>query len=489
MKRRIVSFLMAAALTFTSMPVDHLAVWASEPVQEDLGEAALMASEESIVPGSSIVPEEDAGMEIVAEDPAVSDVDAFLTSDDLITDEAVQGTPEEDAFLEDGDSAGEDTPEEAVEVLEAEDSEDLQEEFEILEEDMEETEEQELLEAVSDEELYASGDAEEDEAILAEALDNKLVPDADPVVITYNSDKWIHYYSFAPTETSEITISSEVTSGSLDTVLRLYELSQEEVEAESFTMPGAVAYSDDDGDERQFKLTYIFEPGYTYIFEICPYSKQSAPTDTTVTNVSFEKTKALTGVSVATQEISAMTGSDAFADLELDLVYDDGAKTETVKAQYVGGYDGYNCIFGSSSYGEQIIIRAYLDGEQVSLPVEEEILEEVVYTLEPCVMKDGELVAFDESTLTVTMPEFEPLTVGQDVALTLEEGDYAYYKIAADKKQYVSLWVEEEDYYDIHFLEFRKDSDGKMTRSDSGYISCGSSYGRKYKLEEGDEVY
>ena len=467
MRRRLVAVLLAGALTFTSMPVDQLTVWASEPVQEDLDDSVVIAASDENVSDEPDNMAEDAGMFVEADDPEVTDQTVQETAEGLIGDEMDETALEADAFTEDTFQE-EDTTIDELGVSEDADGA-SEEEFEI-QEDEEEATEEEFLYAASEEQLYAAENATDDAAKLEEALDNVLEPDGEPVDVIYNSDKWFHYFSYTPEETAEYTICSSLISGSIDNCVWLYRLTPEEMEADPFVMPEYISEDDEgNGNDNQFKLKYTLEKGYTYIFEMSRYNKPTSFSGNGTTSVSFEKTKALTGAVVTTEQISVFSGDSYYTDLELKLTYEDGADEKTVKGQDLYEYDGYKCVYAQGAYDEDIYIRFYQNEEQVNAPDSTNILKEAVYTVEPCVYGDDGLEPFTQSTLTVAMPSFEVLQAGSSVELTLYGGEEAYYKIAPTEALYASFWMEHDGYDD---LPNHQGDDGLQCISDSVSGEC-----------------
>ena len=518
MKRRFVSFFMAAALTFTSLPVDQLTVWAQEPetaasVEEKpvVSAAEDAVQEEPEFPAEDTVPAaaaeaDDAVAAVVAgEDPDdAAEADVSEIPEGLISVDPSEDVPEMDAFTDKPGTADEGVLEDCLDADDLAAETDAEEEFEVREDidAAEVSEEEEILDAASDEELYAAENASSDAEILEEALAHPLTANADPITVTYNSDKWIHYYSYTPENTTDYTVTSYLSSSSnsVDTYMWLYELTQEGLSAEEFSMPSYVDYNDDGaGANNQFKLKRTLIAGNTYIYKFAPYgygSNDSAYTGNGTTSVSFDRDLILTGAEVKTGQISTYSSQSWYRELELELEYEDGTKTATVqtydRVTDIGAADGddnyYVCAAAQGSYEETIYVRFYQDGNQVDAPGDSGILDEAVYTVEPYVYRDGEAVAFTQSTLNVTAPEFTELSVGSSVDLDLEPGEDAYYKFTAAADLHLSLWKEGDDGYSLAYAEYLEDAEGSVTSVDDSLYE-GQGNGRDYKLASGETVY
>ena len=238
MRRRALSWILAAAMTVTSLPVNSLQAFGAEQeeaqmdmILEDTGtdeaadSAADAAPEFSDAMTAEGLIEEEAG--IPAEEdalPAMTDAgsDAGAETEAETEEEAASG-------IEDIEETEDETaPEEADEVIPEPDPEDAL-----------------SLEAAA----LDGGKAEDDAEKIALALENPLTV-GESFNVDYDSSQYYHYYSFTPETTGSYRIWSELSDPSegIDTYVTLYKA----VEDGENVSVSEVADDDDAAGSRQF---------------------------------------------------------------------------------------------------------------------------------------------------------------------------------------------------------------------------------------------
>lgn len=239
MKRRVLAWVTAAAMLFTSVPGNALTIYAQESeeglIMEAQEQAAPASAEEVLEPAED---SEDNEKQALISEQAEDTSDSSENAEDIVISE------DDDPDAEEGGLFIEEDGEDADPAAVAEDG---------------------LLTAAGDE-------TEDAQSVMDSAI--PIQPGVPVEAVWAAGQETGYYYSFTPEEDGTYVFYSE---GARDTKAYLYEYT------EGATALMSIADDDDSGDGNNFLIQYDVTAGTTYIFQALPYSSSDEDETSTVT--------------------------------------------------------------------------------------------------------------------------------------------------------------------------------------------------------------